>query len=63
MIEQLLEMFKEKGVSIQITADRDKNPTVHAFIWNEEEKGYKLHDTVHETVVGALELMKEKLFG
>lgn len=55
-MNELLDFFQEEGVAIQITLDIGKRPTVHAL-----HNG--IHRSEHDTIVGALELMKEKLFG
>ncbi len=61
-MEELLKFFKSKGNAIQITLDIGKMPTVHAF--HEEEYGKReLYKTEDNTVLGALEKMKEKLYG
>ena len=54
-MEELLEFFKWNEVSIQITLDVGKSPVVDAI-----DHG-KFHRTEHETLEGALELMKTKL--
>jgi hypothetical protein len=63
MIEQLLNKFAENGVGVQITLDIDRQPTVHAIPSKEMVHIKGIQFTQDDTLVGALELMKEKLFG
>ena len=56
---ELIEFFKEHGVSIQITLDIEHAPTVHAFIG---DKYKDLHRTEGVTLGHALALMKEKYY-
>jgi len=62
-IEEYLRFFKEQNTPIQITLDIGKQPTVHA-LFNKEvgEKSY-IQMTEEDTLLQALESMKEKLFG
>lgn len=59
-MDNLLDFFKGNKVPIQITLDIDQNPTVHAF--HEVEGKMELHKTDGESVLEALENMKNKLF-
>ena len=54
-LNDLLEFFQYNNVSIQITLDVDKYPTVHAIYKKE------LYKTEHEDVISALKAMKKKL--
>ena len=54
---ELINFFKEHGVSIQITLDINHAPTVHAFIGNNKKDLYR---TEGITLSHALALMKEK---
>lgn len=59
-MEELLQFFKEKEVSLQITLDINERPTVHAI---EKEHGLgDLEFASGETLVEALKNMKWKLF-
>lgn len=58
-LEEYLDIFKENGIAIQITLDVNHNSTVHAIPKDERYAG--LQRTEHETLIGALELMKERL--
>lgn len=60
-MEELLEFFKIKGNSIQITVNIGEMPTVHAF--HKENDKRNLHKTEDDTVLGALKKMKQKLYG
>lgn len=54
-MKELLEFFRWNEVPIQITIDINNKPTVHAI------SGGEIHETEHENVEDALELMKVKL--
>jgi hypothetical protein len=61
-VEQWLDYFKEKGIAIQITLDIHKDPTVHAILpkdYKGELKGIQF--TEHETLLGALKMMVNKI--
>lgn len=55
-IESYLNKFKENGISIQITLDSGKAPTVHAF-----DLDRNLHKTEDDSLLVALKKMEEKL--
>lgn len=61
IMEELLNFFQSKGISIQITLDTSRKPTVHAF--HEQDGERNLYMTEDETTLGALKKMKEKLYG
>lgn len=60
-MEELLKFFKEEGVALQITLDINHKPTVHAI--PNGGNMYELQFTDGDTLVEALQNMKEKLFG
>ena len=60
-MNKFLDFFKNQGVSLQITLDSGKRPTVHAQLMG--EKGLELHKTEGSTMEAALLNMKFKLFG
>lgn len=59
-MEELLKFFEEEGISLQITLDINQKPTVHALDSRGIVLGLQYADG--ETVIKALQNMKEKLF-
>jgi hypothetical protein len=55
-IESYLNKFKENEISIQITLDLGKAPTVHAF-----DIDRTLHKTEDDSLLVALKKMEEKM--
>ena len=58
-MEELFEFFKKNNVSMQITLDVNRAPTVHAFINGVDQK---IKTTKGATLIEALENMKDELF-
>lgn len=61
MVEELFDFFEREGVSIQVTLSSGQKPTVHAI-----PKDKTVSDLIYtegDTIVEALENMKELLFG
>lgn len=61
-LEEYLNFFKEKNVSIQITLDIDRKPTVHALQPKRDFERSYIKMTEADTLLEALEQMKIKLF-
>ena len=57
-VNELLNYFEDKGVSIQITLSVGELPTVHALFKYEGEQ--KLLNTESDTLISSLRLMRDK---
>ncbi|UUV47107.1 hypothetical protein [Bacillus phage vB_BanS-Thrax5] len=62
-LEEYLKFFEENDVSIQITLDVGKQPTVRALQPKRDFERNYLKMTEADTLLEALEQMKVKLFG
>lgn len=62
-LEEYLKFFKDNNISIQITLDIDRQPTVHALAPKRDFERSYLKMTEEDTLLEALEQMKIKLFG
>ena len=61
MVEELFDFFEKEGVLIQVVLSSGQKPTVHAI--PKDRKVFDLVYTEGDTIIEALENMKELLFG
>lgn len=55
-MEDLFKFFEDRAISIQITLDHGRLPTVHAMYQG------NIHETSGQTVLYCLQRMREKIF-